>query len=238
MKRLGIFCAGNLGKEICDIAERINENENRWSEIFFVDNYSNNQFFYGKLVYRLEDLHRNKDSIEYIIANGEPAIRKEIYDQIKKEDGRLATIIDPTVIVSKTAILGEGIIATPYTTISSNVCIQDNVLLQSYICIGHDIKIGANSVISANTSIGGRTCIGENVFIGMGAIVKEELIIEDNVILGMGSVLYSNLSTGTVALGNPARLTKGNEEKRVFTNTNVRSNNEEKSIGKHINSEL
>jgi len=227
MKKLGIFCAGDLGKEICDIAERINQREQRWFEIVFIDNYSKDQLFYNKQVYRLAELSMKKDSIEFIIANGEPSVRNEIYQQLKKEDCNLTTLIDPTAIVSKTAKLGEGVIITPYTTISSNVNIEDNVLIQSYICVGHDIMVGANSVISANVSIGGRTRIGENVFIGMGAVIKEKLIIEDNAILGMGSVLYNNLSADMVALGNPARVTKGNEDKKVFTNISVRSKNEE-----------
>lgn len=216
MKRLGIFCAGNLGKEIYDIAERINEQEICWSDIFFVDNFLKSDEFYGRKVFRLQDLMEKKDEIEFVIANGEPSIRKEIYDQLKQNDCAQINLIDPTAIISNTAILGEGIIVTPYTTISSNVCIKDNVLIQSYIRIGHDIQIGAHSVISANTAIGGKTTIGEAAFVGMGAVVKEELCIGNEAVLGMGAVLYRNLEPGRTAIGNPARITKGAEDNRVF----------------------
>jgi sugar O-acyltransferase (sialic acid O-acetyltransferase NeuD family) len=216
MKKLGVFCAGNLGREVYDMVARINTKEVRWSEIFFIDNHPRSEKYYGKQVYSLEEFERNGEDIEFIIANGEPSVREEIYMQLKRSEYKLATIIDPTAIVSETATLGEGVIITAFSTISSNVCIAENVLIQSYICVGHDIKVGANSVISANAAIGGGTCIGRNAFIGMGAAVRENLRIEDGSVVGMGAVVFNDVAAGTTMIGNPARVTRGNDDKKVF----------------------
>lgn len=213
---LGIFCAGNLGREVYDIASRINTISHRWNKIVFLDNYVTVKKYYDTSVYRLEQLEGKKEHIEIVIANGEPSIRKAIYDQLKEEGFRLGTLVDPTAIVSPTASLGEGVIVTPFSTISSNVQIGDNVLIQSYIRVGHDIIVGRHSVLSSNSCIGGKTAIGEASFVGMGAVIQEERILGEHVVLGMGAVLFSDLPDHVIAVGNPARIVKKNDTDKVF----------------------
>ena len=216
MEILGIFCAGNLGREIYDIAFRINREQKCWEQIVFVDNYPKSQSYYQIKVHRLSEWTEQKSDIEFVIANGEPSTRRIIYDQLTGEGFTLTNLIDPTAIISPTAEIGEGSIIAPFSSVSSNVVLGKNVLIQSYIRVGHDIHIGKHSVISSNCAIGGGTEMGEEVFIGMGAVVKEELKIGDGAVLGMGGVLFKDLAAGMTAVGNPARMTKGNEERKVF----------------------
>lgn len=213
---LGIFCAGNLGREIYDMAFRINQETRRWREIVFVDNYPKTEQYYQTRVYRLTDWADRKSEIEFVIANGEPGTRRAIYDQLKEGRYCLTSLIDPTAILSPTAVIGEGCIIAPFSAVSSDVVLGENVLIQSYIRVGHDIRIGSHSVVSSNCAIGGGAKIGEEVFLGMGAAVREELKIGDGAVLAMGGVLFKDLAAGMTAVGNPARITKGNEEGRVF----------------------
>lgn len=215
-KILGIFCAGSFGKEVYDIAQRINDVEHKWKEIVFVDNYSENKMFYGVTVYRLDDWSQNKEAIQFVIATGEPGTREVIYNQLKESGYELTSIIDPTVIVSPTAKMGEGVIITPFSTVSSDVTIDDNVLIQSYVRIGHDIVVGKHSVVSANVGIGGVTKLKENVFIGLGANVKGELNIGKGAIVSMGAVVYRDIDDNVTVAGNPARETKRNDTGKVF----------------------
>lgn len=215
-KRLVIFCAGNLGKEVYDMAERVNEQQECWSDICFADNFFTDPQFYGVPVHRLDGFLSEKEKVEFVVANGEPTVREELHIQLEKAGCHLINLIDPTAIISKTAQLGQGIIIMPYTTVSSNVVLEDNVLLQSYIRVGHDIHVGANSVISANTAIGGGCVLGKNVFVGMGAVVLEERRLGTGAVLGMGAVLYQDLEERRTAVGNPARVTKGSESGKVF----------------------
>jgi hypothetical protein len=85
VEKLAIFCAGNLGKEIYDIAKRINKINLKWVEIFFVDNYAKEGPFYGTKVCRFAD-YADIINIEYVIANGEPAQREKIYQQLKESN--------------------------------------------------------------------------------------------------------------------------------------------------------
>lgn len=214
---LGIFCAGNLGKEVYDIAKNINESENRWETIEFVDNFCEKKDFYNIPVSRLSDWDSRRDDIEFVIATGEPMARADIYNQLKKNGNIITNLIHPTVIVSPTATLGKGIIVTSYSSISSNAVIDDNVLIQSNIRVGHDIVVGKHSVISANSAIGGGTIIGDEVFVGMNATIKGELAIKNKAIISMGAVVFKDVEEGTVVAGNPARATLGNAQHKVFS---------------------
>ena len=50
----------------------------------------------------------------------------------------------------------------------------------------------------------------------MGAQVKQLLTIGKSSIVGMGSVVQRDIPDEVIVLGNPARVLKRNEEKKVF----------------------
>jgi sugar O-acyltransferase (sialic acid O-acetyltransferase NeuD family) len=213
---LGIFCAGNLGKELYDIAERINLLKNSWDEIVFIDDIRQEKDFYNARVCRLDEFDGSKNKIEFIIANGTPENRRVIYDRLISSGYQLTNLIDPTAIVSRTAKLGVGIIITPYSTISSDVILKDNVLIQSYVRIGHDIIVNEHSILSCNVSIGGRTVIGSDTYIGESAAIRDDLTIGKNTIVSMGAVVYRDIDNSVIVMGNPGRVIKKNLDGKIF----------------------
>jgi len=213
---LAIYCAGSFGREIYDVAKRINLTYNRWSNICFVDNFLTGNSFYGAALYKYSEIADIDEEVEFIIANGEPFVRYELYNQVKASGYNLTKIIDPTATVSDTSHIGEGSIVLGYSLIASCAQIGYNVVVQPNSIIGHDIIIGDHSVISAGFLPSGGIEIGERVFIGMGVITKEKIKIGNDSIIGMGSVVYSDIGEGLIALGNPARVMRKNENKRIF----------------------
>lgn len=213
---LGIYCAGSLGKELYDIAIRINAIDSYWDKIIFVDDVFQGISFYGAEVHRLEEFSTNRKDLEFVIANGTPVNRQSIYHKLVEGGYHLTNLIDPTAIVSSTAKLGKGVIVTPYTTISSDVLLKDDVLIQSYVRVGHDIVIEENTVISSNVGIGGNTNIGENTYVGLGAVIKENLSIGHNTIVGMGTVIHTDVDAGVIVVGNPGRVVKKNLDNKIF----------------------
>lgn len=213
---LGIYCAGSLGKELYDIAQRINKINERWDKIVFVDEVREETAYYGAEVRRLDDYKSKETTIEYIIANGTPVDRDKIRKKLDESGMRLTNLIDPTVIISPSAEIGNGVIIAPFSTISSDVVLCDNVLIQAYVRVGHDIHVDENSVLSSNVGIGGKTKVGKNTYIAMGAVIRDELHIGNNVIVGMGAVVHTDIDDGVTVVGLPARVSKKNETGKVF----------------------
>ena len=47
-------------------------------------------------------------------------------------------------------------------------------------------------------------------------MIKERLTIGHSTIVGMGSVVYTDVPDGVVCVGNPARVSRRNTDKKVF----------------------
>lgn len=219
--KLFVYCAGGFGKEVMDVARRINKLENRWDEICFIDdNPCLGNAFHGTKLFtfnKVLDQH-NINTFEISIANGEPAIKKSLFDRIKHAGAKFTNLIDHTAIVSPSAKLGEGVIVSAYCFISSSAVIGDNTIFNTNALVGHDVMLADNCVISSAVNIGGNCSIGESSYIGMGSQIKQGITIGKDVIIGMGSVVYNDIPSGLIALGNPARPMKTNQDKKVFKN--------------------
>jgi sugar O-acyltransferase (sialic acid O-acetyltransferase NeuD family) len=221
--KLFIYCAGGFGKEIIDTTRRINRSDNKWDEICFIDDNTNlGNEFYGARLFTFDAVLKKFDlkNIEVSIANGEPFVRRAIYEKLKLHNIKLATIIDKSAIIFDTATLGEGVIITSYCSVSSSAVLGNNVALNAKAIIGHDIVLGNHCVVSSLVNVGGACTVGENSYIGMGTSIKEGLKIGKDVIVGMGSVVFNDIPDSVIALGNPARPMRPNVDKRVFKKNN------------------
>ncbi|MBO6215057.1 MAG: NeuD/PglB/VioB family sugar acetyltransferase [Lachnospiraceae bacterium] len=213
---LGIYCAGNLGREIYEIACRINKVNRRWEEIVFLDDVYEGDMFYGARVLKPDIISFEAPNIEAVIANGTPKHRQALREKVSKLGIPLTNLIDPTSIISSTATLGNGVIVTPFSTICCDVCIGDNVHIQSYVRVGHDIVIGNDSVLSSNVAIGGKTKVGMQTYVGLGAVIRDGLYIGNNSIISMGAVVHTDVDDGVTVVGSPARVSKRNESGTIF----------------------
>ena len=214
---LGIYCAGNLGRIFYDLAVRINAIQRRWEKIVFVDDmYEGASFYDGAEVYRLSEWQEPKENVEIVIANGTPRGRKAIYDRVTGEGYRLATLVSPTAIVSPSARLGAGVVVLDFASVMADAVVEDNALISVYVMIGHDVFIGAHSDIQTNTTLGGHVRIGEGTFLGLSVTVKEELSIGSDTIIGLGAVVSREIGDNVIAVGDPARAVRRNEDGVIF----------------------
>jgi sugar O-acyltransferase (sialic acid O-acetyltransferase NeuD family) len=215
---LYIYCAGGFGKEVKDIAQRRLETGRRWSKLVFVDDVLSVDQIYGCSVKTLANLV-DSDSIssgEFVVANGEPAVRDRLYRRLENLGAKLSQVIDGSTLVSPTSSIEPGVIVAPLCSISSNAHLMLNSSINTMSIIGHDVTIGRHSVISSMVNLGGACSVGGCSYVGMGTLVKEGVNIGSNSIIGMGSVVYTDIPDGVIALGNPARVARRNVDQKVF----------------------
>lgn len=216
--KLLIYGAGGLAKEVYDLVMR--NMPKRWEKIYFIDDFMDEAACYLCESIQFNSALRlfagHMDEVEGIVAVGEPAHREFLAQKLIEAGIKLTTLIDKTAIISPTAKIGEGTIVSEMVTIHANVEIGRGVLLQPYSSIGHDSKIGNYSVMGSYSAPGGESIFGSKVYIGMHATLKEKLSIGDGAIVGMGAVVYKDVEPDMTVIGNPARVTRGNDEHRVF----------------------
>lgn len=216
--KLYIYCAGGFGKEVMDMARRKNDATLQWEEILYIDDTITAGIRYGAQVVSLERViaDGSVSQAEFLIAAGEPAVRKKIRKRLEQSNGKLSRLIDGSTVMADTVNISHGVIIAPLCSISSDAVLAGNSCVNTMSIIGHDVVVGENSVVSSMVNLGGRVTVGEDSYIGMGALIKEGVKIGSRTIIGMGSVVYNDIQDDVIALGNPARVVRSNVNQRVF----------------------
>lgn len=95
--KLAIFGAGGLGREVAELAILIN----KWDKIVFVvDNVTENKINnFDVLSYDSIDKTFDMESIEFVVAIGEPIIKRNVCDRLRNKNFKFTTLIHPTVEV-------------------------------------------------------------------------------------------------------------------------------------------
>lgn len=216
MSNLYIYGAGGTGREVYDIACRKNSQNKFFKSIQYIDDHRSGEYIDGVRVCVLGDAVSDLLDSCFLVAVGEPSIRKRLFALAKKSGLRSCRLIESCGENSNTALYGDGVVIYPNSIVSNGVEIGNNVMIQFNSVVGHDIKISDHTVISSGVVIGGGVSIGSETFVGMGACIKEGLTIGSNSIIGMGSVVYNDVPNGVIVLGNPARVSRINEANKVF----------------------
>lgn len=216
-KTLGIYGAGGLGREVLELASIINERSYRWDEIIFIADSDYSGTVNGVSVYGYEKaLEMFGSSLEIIVGIGEPETRERLINKIEKDKIKAPSLIHPDVYVPESTSVGDGVVIQYGCFISCNAKLEDYVYLQPQCNIGHDCVLGRGCMIAGFGNISGAVHIGKYTYLGLSVTVKENVEIGSHSIIGMASAVYKNVPDEVIAMGNPARPLKKNEERCVF----------------------
>lgn len=213
---LAIYGTGGLGREVLEIVNKINKT---LDDIIFIDDINFGRNLDSIKVLSFEEAIRKYKNFElkFVIAVGEPELRRILFDKVVYAGYSFETLIHPTVDVPSGITLGRGVVICKQSVFNcKDIIIGDNVYVQPHVVIGHDIKIGSHSIIAPLVCIGGATTIGECVYVGMLSAIRENLNIGDHSIIGMGSMVFRDIPEKVIAIGNPARVMRRNENNKVF----------------------
>ena len=218
MKTLVIYCAGGIGREAADLANRVNDIYRTWNNIIFVDDNLDTPSINNIPVMRFDSLLKSYSnvSIQIIITSGEPFVRETLYNKVRKAKFELINLMHPEFLKSDYTHFGVGNLVHTGAIITCNIEIGDNNLINKQAVIGHDVRIGNHCVISPHVTIGGSAIVENNVFIGSGATIKNGVVIGKDSIVGMGAVITKDIPENMVVVGNPGRILRENKGKKVF----------------------
>jgi len=214
MNILCIYGCGGMGREIADLAHRMD----CWQKNIFVDDNITNRIIDEVEVYRLKEALEcfDKDDLEFIVSTGEPTSRKMIYNRLAELKLNYISFMDSGFILSRFSSISKGTIVHTGAIITCNVHVGQGCLINKHAVIGHDVTIGDYCVISPNVSVGGNVSIGSSCYIGSGATIRNGINIGENSIIGMGSVVLKDVYPNSVMVGNPAKFLRENVDNKVF----------------------
>ena len=212
MKKLIIIGAGGFGREVAWVAERINSVTPTWDSICFMDDSPELQ---GKtlngcpVVGTVDRASEFKDA-EYVCAVGSSRTRRAIIRHLKQINPsvRFATLIDPSVEMSRFVEVGEGSIICAHNILTVNISVGRHVIINLDCTVGHDARLMDYVTLYPSVNISGGVSAGECVELGTGCQVLQYKTIGNDTIVGAGAVVTKDLPSGCTAVGAPAKPIK------------------------------
>lgn len=217
---LAFYGASGLGMECSSLAERINERENRWTQFVFVDDDTSKvgEMLLGYPIMTFDKALETygKENMEFMVAVGEVAVKKVIYEKLKAQGCKLTNLIHFESSIHRSVKIGEGVMIGKNAAIGPMVVIGNNVLIRGNTVLGHEASLGDNVEMCAFSIVGGNTAVGKDTFIGLHSCLREGIKIGEHSIIGMGSVVTKDVPDNVVVYGNPAKIVRSNDTGRVF----------------------
>lgn len=195
MKEIVIIGAGGIGREVAYFIEEINEISPTWNIIGFIDEnieIHNKDLNGYKVLGGLNALTELNVKPYVVVAIANCTVKKKIVERLEGKFD-FATIIYPTVKVSKYIEIGKGSIIYPGVILTVNTKIGNHVLLSGNCGIGHDTVIGDYSSVLWGSNFSGYDNVGESCFIGVGTKVIQGINISNEMTV-TEDILDSNLS--------------------------------------------
>jgi sugar O-acyltransferase (sialic acid O-acetyltransferase NeuD family) len=147
-----------------------------------------------------------------LLCAGRGSVRRHISERLATlgvDDGRYATVTDPSAAVSATCSIGAGSILLAQSALTVDVRLGRHVVVMPNATLTHDNVLEDFATVCAGVSLGGSVTIGAAAYVGMNASVRERVLVGPDSTIGMGACILTDVPAGEVWAGVPARsLTK------------------------------
>jgi sugar O-acyltransferase (sialic acid O-acetyltransferase NeuD family) len=145
-----------------------------------------------------------------VLAIANSAVREKLSGRLVADGVQPWTVIADNVVVMDDVQLGEGVILSPFVTLTSNIRIGRYFHANLYSYVEHDCVIGDFVTFAPAVKCNGNIVIEDHAYIGTGAVIKQgkpgqPLVIGRGAVVGMGAVVTKDVAPGTTVVGNPAR---------------------------------
>jgi sugar O-acyltransferase (sialic acid O-acetyltransferase NeuD family) len=151
-------------------------------------------------------------SLGFVVAIGNPYghVRMKLHHLLKGKGLSPVSFADPTALICKTAVYGEGLQVMPAAIVHNDVKIGDQCIINTRALVEHDCVLKDGVEIGPGAVLCGRVHVGKNTWIGANATVRPRVVIGDNSIIGAGAVVVTDIPSNVVAVGVPAKVIREN----------------------------
>ena len=146
------------------------------------------------------------DAVITVGSIGDTGTRRRLYETAKAIGFRLPAVVDPTAVIGKDAVLGEGTFVGKRAVVNAGARTGVCVIVNTGAIVEHDCVIGDFAHISTGAILCGQVTVGNDAHIGAGTTVRQSIRIGDGALVGVGSTAVKDIPAGAKAYGNPCRV--------------------------------
>ena len=210
LEKLVIIGASGFGREVAWLVERINEACPTWELLGFLDdnmNIQNVEINGYKVLGTIGDVGKYPDAC-YVCAIGSSEIRKRVIERTVSINPKIqfATLVDPSVVMSKLVEVGEGSIICAQSILTVNIKIGKHNIINLDCTIGHDVVLSDYVTLYPSVNVSGSVKAGNCVEFGTGSQIIQGISVCDYCIIGAGAVVIRNIEHSGTYVGVPARF--------------------------------
>jgi sugar O-acyltransferase (sialic acid O-acetyltransferase NeuD family) len=146
---------------------------------------------------------------KFFVTRNNPGLRK--VKTIKARElgfSMIATIVDPTAVISPSARLGVGVYVNAGAVIAGQASLGDGVFVNRLAGVGHHSVLDDYVSVGPGVSIASKVKIGTGTMVGAGASIAPSVTIGSNSVIAAGTAVHKDVPSNVVVMGNPFRIAK------------------------------
>lgn len=160
--KLLILGAGEYGQLVKELAR------NKYTTIDFLDDKSE------AAIGKFEDYRKLKNKyVEVVVAIGNNEVRMEWLGKLKEAGYNLPILISEKAYVSPTAVIEEGCIIEPMTTINANAKVERCSIVSSGAVVNHNAIVKQGCHIDCNAVVGADAVVPEKMHLNYGQVITK-----------------------------------------------------------------
>ncbi|MDE0582105.1 acetyltransferase [Planococcus sp. A6] len=148
---------------------------------------------------------REKGYNSACVTIGDNFLREKLVCLLEDLNFKLPSFIDPSAIVSPYSEIGEGVFIGKNAVINAGSSIGKGSVINTASIIEHNCTVEEFVHIAPGSVLCGDVSVKKNTHIGANSVVREQITIGPDSIIGMGSVVVTNISSKSIAYGNPCK---------------------------------
>ena len=209
MKRLIIIGAGDFGREVSWVVERINALAPTWELLGFVDDAAKEQGTVVDgypLLGQVSMLEKIAEETWVVCSIGTGRTRRRVMERVLKNPNlHAATLVDPAVIVGRNARIGEGCVVCAGTVLAISTRLEAHTIVNLNCTIGHDTVLEPFCTVHPGSNLSGKVRVGTCTDIGTGTKIIQGLTVCPMCTLGAGAVVVRDITEPGTYVGVPVK---------------------------------